>query len=448
MKMMDSFFTPFIKALRQFSVSMALLLGGFMTAHTQPALQTLTTPEGHTVWLVESHSIPMISVDVAFRAGSAFEPVAQEGLANYMAALLTEGAGHYNDKEFAEEVDRIGAQISADAGTLNVSVYMNTLAQNKEEAFKLFGLAITEPRFNKGPAKRIQEAMLADLQRELEDPNTQASNMFDAALFGDHPYGRKENGTEDSVKQLTFSAAEDYHAAQFTKANMTISVVGDITANELMPLIDKALRKLPAGTQRNAVTKKPAPITAQTVSKQMNVPQASVIMGHLGITRNDPDYFAAQLVNHVLGGSMDSRLFQEVRKKRGLAYYASSGFAVLPQQGYFLVKTGTKNEDTQESIRIIKAELAKIAKGTITQEEYDDAMAYLVGSFPLRLDSNRKILSYLTTMQMEDLGTDYMATWVDTMKQVTLEDANAAAKRLIHPDNLITVIVGDSAALG
>lgn len=418
-----------------------------MTAHTQPALQTLTTPEGITVWLVESHSIPMISVDVAFRAGSAFEPEGQEGLASYMADLLTEGAGHYNDKEFAEEVDRIGAQISASAGTLNVSVYMNTLSQNKDDAFKLLGLAITEPRFNKGPAKRVQETMLADLQRELEDPNTQAGDMFDVALFGKHPYGRKENGTEESVKALTFGAAEDYHAAQFNKANMTISVVGDITAAELMPLIDKALRKLPVGTARNVVTEKPAPITAKTVSKQMNVPQASVIMGHLGITRDDPDYYAAQLINHVLGGSMDSRLFQEVREKRGLAYYASSGFAVLPQQGYFLVKTGTKNEDTQESIRIIKTELAKMAKGTITQEEYDDAMAYLLGSFPLRLDSNRKILSYLTTMQMEDLGTDYMTQWVDNMKQVTLEHANSAAERLINPDNLITVVVGDGPAL-
>ena len=414
-----------------------------MTGHAEPNIQTVTTRGGLTAWLVESDSIPMISVDVSFRAGSAFDPEGQNGLASLALSLLDEGAGDLPMQEYQEEVERIGARIWGEAGLLTASANMATLSENKEKAFELFGLAITQPRYDDEAVERIKGAMLTGLRKIQESPDRLASRAFSQAMYGDHPYGNPTDGREETVPQLNKDMLTAYHAKFFTRKNMVISVVGDITADELAVLLDKTLADVPEGDTAYKVTTPPPAITPQTIRLEKEIPQSTVIFGHEGLSREDDDYYATLLMNEILGGGgLTSRFATEVREKKGLAYFAYSQFKPLPFHGPFIAKVSTTNEKVDEAISLMKTEMEKVQKENVTQEEYDENIQYLTGSFPLRLDSNNKILNYLTFMQMEGLGVDYLATWPDKIRAVTYEAVHKAAQKRLKPREVITVIVG------
>ncbi|HEX2859901.1 MAG TPA: pitrilysin family protein [Alphaproteobacteria bacterium] len=429
------------------ALALSLIIGSNVMA--QPQIQQIKTPKGITVWLVESHQIPIISLEVDFRAGSAYDPKGHEGLANFTATLLDEGSGNMDANAFKEALDDIGARLGANADTTDLNITLNTLTENRAAAFKLLGQSLQSPRFDDEAVVRMRTSILSGLKRAEEDPGTVASRAYYKKTFGTHPYAHPVQGTPASVAKFNGQLAREFWAKNVNRANMVVSVVGDITAAEVEKLVDESLGNLPAGTVKNPDFKAPAkPVAASVTHIQKDVPQASVIMGHFGLPRSHPDFWNMLVANELLGGGvLTSRLYKSVREEHGLAYSVRSGNYPLPGAGDWQVSVETGNATTQQAIALIRKEIERMRTTEVDAKEFNDVIDYLVGSFPLRTDTNRKILGYLSMMQMENLGPDYMTNWVERVKAVKPADIQRVAKEYFHPDAMALVIVGDGPAL-
>jgi zinc protease len=432
-----------------FIVALALTVLAIGNTMAQPNIQQLKTPAGITVWLVESHQIPIISVEVDFRAGSAYDPAGQEGLANLTASLLDEGAGKLDATAFKEALDDLGARFGATADTTDINVTMDTLVDNRQKAFELLGQSLQSPRFDADALARVRTAILSGIKRGEENPGVVANRAFDKAIFGTHPYAHPSNGTLASVAKLDGAMTHAFWQKNFNRANMVVSVVGDTTPAEIEKLVDTALAGLPAGKSKNADQPSVTKIAdAAPVHIQKDTPQASVMLGHLGIPRNHPDFWNMLVMNELLGGGvLTSRLYKSVREEHGLAYGVRSANYPLPGSGEWLISVETGNATVQQALDLIRAEVKRMQTTVPEQHEFNDVIDYLTGSFPLRTDTNQKILSYLSLMQMENLGADYMKNWVARVRAVKPEDLQRVAKTYIHPDRMALVVVGDGAAL-
>lgn len=406
-------------------------------------IEKLQTKLGE-VWLVEAPQLPMVSVLLSFRAGSAFEPEGKSGLANYTATLLEEtGAGPYDAQAFKDEIEDIGAQISVGAGKLNFTVEITTLKENLPRALELADLVLTQSRYDEADGLRVREALYAGLKQSLENPETVAARQFVKAMYGKHPYGNFTSGELETIQKLTVQDAKGYVAQQLNQANLKVSVIGQINKTEVVELFDKYLGNLPKGVHRNAIEAAPQDPTPKVYFTKRDVPQAAVYMGHLGTNLHAPDRFATSVLNYILGGGgFSSRLMEEVREKRGLAYGVYSSFDYLPFKGSFSVSLQTKNASVDEAVGLVKKEINDIIAHGVTDKEYKAAIDYLTGSFPLRLDTNSKILDNLDLLQMEDLPDDYLDTWVSNMKKVSKADVQKAAIKYLHPDKMVIVVVG------
>ncbi|RYG61905.1 MAG: insulinase family protein [Alphaproteobacteria bacterium] len=411
-------------------------------------IEDVTTPGGLKVWLIRAPELPMVSVELNFRSGSAFEPKGKEGVAHFTAALMDEGAGPYDAKAFRDELDDIGARFGASTDTQDLSINLTTLAEHKARAFELMGLAVREPRFDGDAVARMRDAMLADIRQGDEEPSTLAWRLFRPAVYGNHVYANSGEGTLTSVGALGADDARSWHGQGFTKANLRIAVVGDITPEELGPLLDKALGGLPEGDVRAAIAGGPEVTVPAIIRKQMDVPQGTVLLGHLGIPRTDPDFYAMLVMNEILGGGvLTSRLGADVREKHGLAYGVNSANAPLPFNGMFYVSLATGNDTVAKALELVRKHLNLIRDEPVTMDEFNDAKAYLVGSFPLRLDSNAKLMNMIAMMQTEDLPKSYLENWPQKIAAVTREDIQRVAKRVIQPGAMTLVIVGNGKAL-
>lgn len=408
-----------------------------------PEIQVLTTPGGVTVWLMESHELPMVSVDVSVRGGSVFEPAGKEGLAQMTARLLDEGAGELKAKAYKDALEGIGARLSADADSQDITLRLMTLQEHAGRAFELLGMALCVPRFDVDALKRVREGMLADIRQGDEDPATVAWRLFRPAVYGGHVYGNSGEGTLESVGKLAENDVRAWHRDNFTKENMVVAVVGAIGAGEVMRLVDAATDGLFRGSGRAAVRQGPAATIPRIVRSPMDVPQGTVLMGHLGFSRDDPDYYALLVMNEILGGGvLTSRLGADVREKHGLAYDVRSVNSPLPHNGMFYVSFATDNAKVEMALSLVRKHLNLIRDELVPQDELDDAKAYLVGSFPLRTDSNAKLLNMLAMMQGEGLGTDYLERWPERIAAVSADDVQRVARRLIQPDGMVLTVVG------
>ena len=413
-----------------------------------PDVEQLTTPRGVSLWLMESHDLPMVNVDVSLRAGSMFEPGDKRGLAQLTARLLDEGAGDYASKAFKDEVEGIGARLNVDADVQDITLRMVMLSEHKARAFHLLGMAVGSPRFDGEAIGRVRDGMLADIRQGDEDPATVAWRLFRPAVFGDHPYANSGEGTLESVTGLVRADIQAWHAGNFHKSNMMVSVVGDITAEEAIKLVDDAFGALPAGEVKNAVDVGPGLTVPQVVRSHMDVPQGTVLMGHLGFSRHDEDYYPMLVMNEILGGSvLTSRLGLDVREKHGLVYDVRSVNSPLPHNGMFYVSFATDNTKVEFALELVRKHLNRIRDEAVSVEEFEDAKAYLIGSFPLRMDSNGKLLNMLSLMQGEDLGVDYLQEWPRRIAAVTLEDVRRVARRLIQPGGMVLAVVGRDAGM-
>lgn len=423
------------------------LLLAALPARAGVEIREVTSPGGIHAWLVEEHANPFVALELRFRGGASLDAPGRRGATNLMAGMLEEGAGEMDGRAFAEATEGLAAGFAFDAGDDTVSVSARMLTENRDQAVALLHEALIAPRFDAEALERVRGQVLAGIEGAKKDPGDIAGTEFARLAYGDHPYGSDSAGTEDSVQALT---AEDLRAAKdnvMARDRVIVSAVGDITPEELGPLLDRLLGDLPA-----TGAPMPAPVTpdfsAGISVTDFATPQSVVIFGQPGLKRDDPDFFAAYVLNQIVGGSgFSSRLMQEVREKRGLSYGAYSYLVPRDLAETWQGSFASSNDKVAEAVQVVQDLWADTAAKGVTQQELDAAKTYLVGSYPLRFDSNADIADILVGMQLDRLTPDYVDSRNAKIEAVTLEDVRRVAARWMQPGHLRFVVVGQPVGL-
>jgi len=424
-----------------------VLLVLFVVALAAPAhavqIERVVSPGGVEAWLVREDAVPVIVMNVAWRGGSANDPADKAGLANMVSGLLDEGAGDLDARAFRARMDAIAMQMSFSADRDHFTANFKTLAEKRNEAFSLFSLAITSPRFDEEAIERVRAQINTIISQNMENPRWLASSNWFRAAFGEHPYGRSSMGTHATVKRIGHEDLANFTKRILARDNMKISVVGPLSPEDLGVLLDRTFGGLPANVQRTEIINVVPTAKARTIVVQYDNPQSLAIFGMQGLPRHDPDFIPAFVMNYILGGGgFSSRLTEEVREKRGLAYSVSSFLFPLRHAALYMGSVGTQNERMGLSLKLIRTELARMAEGGVTEAELADAKTFLVGSYPLRFSSNASIASELLGIQTEELGIDYVDRRNAMVEAVTREDIARVARRLLQPDQMIVTVVG------
>ena len=427
---------------------LALALVALLTTISGPAhamkIQKIKSPGGIEAWLVEEHAVPMMAMRFAFEGGSAQDPVGKEGVANFLTAMLDEGAGELNSRAFQERMEDLSMRMSYEDAKDGFYGNFETLTANRDEAVELLKLAINNPRFDPDAVERIRQQLLAALVYAARDPDKVALQNWYAAAFAGHPYARPSNGTEETVgKKITREDLEAYRKRVFAKDNLKLVAVGDINAEQLGKLLDDVFGDLPEKADLVPVAKTDPVTGGRQEVAEMNVPQSVAVFGLGAMPRKDPDFIPAFVLNQILGGGgFASKLMEEVREKRGLAYSVYTYVYPYQHASIFAGGVATRNEAMGQSLDVIRAELNKMAEKGPSQEDLDNAKSYLIGSYPLRFDTNAKIATQLLGLQVDGFGPEYVDNRNEMIAAVTLDDLKRVAKRLLETDNLIVTIVG------
>jgi zinc protease len=406
-------------------------------------VQEVTSPGGIHAWLVEDHSVPLISAAAGFHGGSALDPAGREGLARFVSGLLDEGAGDLDSAAFQARINELSIDYDFDAGVDEFTASIRTLTENRDEAFNLLGLALGKPRFDAEPMERVRGQLLAILADESSDPGSIASRVWWHATFPAHAYGRQTSGTSGGIKAITAEDLRGFVSQRFARDNLVVGVVGDITAAQLAPLLDQTFGALPAKAQQPTVAEAAPEMPGAVFVIDRNVPQSIVLFGQNGLKRQDPDFYAAYVMNYILGGgSFSSWLTQEVREARGLAYSIGTDLVTLDHAGLLQGSVGTKNASVAEAIALIKQQWARMRDQGPSETELADAELYLTGSYPLRFGSTMAIAQGLVGVQLEGFPSDYFNKRNGYIQAVTLDEVRRVAKRLLDPDKLTFAVVG------
>jgi zinc protease len=404
-------------------------------------IERIVSPGGIEAWLVQEPSVPLIALDFAFRGGADQDPVDKPGVASMATSLLDEGAGEYDSKTFHERIEAKAIQLGFSAGRDHAAGSLRTLSANQDEAVELLRLALTAARFDASDVERIREQTLSGLRRETTSPNEIASKRWWSTAFPGHPYGRPVRGSIQSVPTINVSDLKDYMRRVFARDTLKIAIVGDIDAAAAGKLIDKAFGDLPAKGNLVAVPVVAPQGLGQKIAIDLDVPQSVLMLGGVGIPRHDPDFMAAFVVNHVLGGgSFSSRLYREVREVRGLAYSVFSTLIPLDHASLFMTGTATRGDRAVETLEVLESEIHRLAESGPTEDELTKAKSFLTGSFGLRFDTSGKIAEQLVQLQLDDLGIDYIDKRNSLVEAVTMADVKRVAKRLLDGGMLITVV--------
>lgn len=406
-------------------------------------IDRVTSPGGIEAWLVRDHTNPIIAVDIMFRGGASLDPEGKEGLSHLLASTMDEGAGDLDSKAFQQKLVDLSISLKFNSSRDRFSGNLTMLTEDRDTAFGLLALALSKPRFDAEPVNRIRAQILAGLKAERTNPDDIAGRSMMHLLFPDHPYGRPSKGRLETLPGVTADDLRAYLHRHLTKDTLVVGVVGDITPEQLKPLLDKTFGDLPEKSANGDV----AQVTAQDDGKihltELDVPQSTILFGHRGITRDHPDFYAGIILNYVLGGgSFASRLYGEVREKRGLAYSVYSYLYPLDRAGLIAGGAGTANERVSETVQVVRDEWRRIAETGINEEELANAKTYLTGSYPLRFTSSERIAGILAAVQMERLGIDYINQRNALIDAVTLEQVNKVARDLYRPDRLTFFVVG------
>jgi zinc protease len=409
-----------------------------------PALATtierVVSPGGIEAWLVHEPAVPMIAVDFAFVGGAAQDAPGKGGTASLAASLLDEGAGDIDAKTFHARLERKAIELGFQAERDTLRGTLRTLTENKDEAFDYLRLAVTQPRFDATDVEVIRAQLLSMLRRASTSPTDIASQRWWQLAFADHPYGRPVNGTLESLPTVTIADLKDYTHRVMGRGNLKVAVVGDIDAEAVKMMLDRVFGALPAQPDLKPVANVAPQGLGRRVVVKVDVPQTVVTFGGPGIARKDPDFMAAYIVNHILGGgSFSSRLYQEVREKRGLAYSVYDSLVWLNHSALFLGGTATRADRASETLDVIDKEIHRLAADGPTAKELADAKAYLNGSFVLNLDTSSKIAALLVQLQLDGLGIDYFTRRPQMIDAVTLDDTRRVAKRMLDGGMLVTV---------
>ncbi len=415
---------------------------------TATEIQRVRSPGGIEAWLVEDKSVPVISFRFSFRGGGVLDPGGKTGLANMVSALLDEGADDLDSQAFQGALDDIVASIGFDAGTERFHGTLRTLSEHRTRAFVLLRKALAAPRFDTEPVERIRRQIAAGIESGKDNPRRIAGRTWSRLVYGDHPYARPLAGTRQTVAEIGVEDMRRFVRERLVRDGLAIGVAGDISASELARRLDEVFGGLPASGA-------PADIADPTLASERKleivrkpIPQSVVVFGQAGVKRDDPDYYAAYVMNHLLGGGgRTSRLNEEIREKRGLVYSVHTYLSLRDRAGMIVGQLATANARVKAALDLVRGEWKRMARDGVGEHELAAAKRYLNGSFPLRLDSTRSIARILVAIQANRLGIDYIDRRSSLIDAVTVSDIRRVARRLLSPDKLTTVVVGDPEGL-
>jgi zinc protease len=411
-------------------------------------IERVTSPGGIEAWLVEDHANPIIALEVGFKGGSALDPAGKTGLAEMVSGLLDEGAGDLDSQAFHGKLENLAISFGFSASHDRFQGHLKTITANRDTAFDLLRLSFTAPRFDADAVDRVRAQIQSILSEELQSPHVIAQRAFARAMYPNHPYGLPNDGTPETINAITVDDLKAWVAAHLARDNLTISVVGDITPVDLAVLLDRTFGALPEKSAAGDVPDVAPQAEGKIDVIHRSIPQSVILFGEPGLKRDDPDWYAAYVMNYILGGGgFSSRLTAEVRVKRGLAYGISSFLAPLDHSALFEGQVATRNDRVGDSVQVIKEEWRRMAEGGVTPKELADAKTYLNGSFPLQLESTAAIAGLLQVIQTEKLGIDYLDRRKAMIDKVTQADVKRAAHRLLDVDHLSFVILGDPQGL-
>ncbi|WP_319530105.1 pitrilysin family protein [uncultured Cohaesibacter sp.] len=425
-----------------FAVGTLMLLMSWSFARATE-VQRVVSDKGIVAWLVEDHTVPIITMDFSFSGGTAQDPEGREGAVTMLTSLLDEGAADMDSAAFQTALEDNAIKLSFEATKDRFYGSLLTLSPNRDLALDLLAKAVQSPRFDAAPVERMRAIWLGSVKRKERDPNTILSKSFRQAAFPDHAYSREADGSVETLSSVTADDIKSVYGKIFSRDDLIIGVVGAIDAESLKPLLDKVFAPLPESGDLKPIEDVELTKTG-TINIPFAAPQTSIRFAAPGIDRHDKDFYAAYLVNHILGGgSFSSRLYEEIREKRGLAYGVYSHLATYDHVNLFVGGMQTRTENTEQALLLVKQEIARMGKEGPTAEELEAAKKYLIGSYPLRFDSSSKISRQLVALQETDLGIDYFDNRNSYIEAVTLEDAKRVAKRILDPSKLFLVTVGE-----
>jgi zinc protease len=386
--------------------------------------------------------VPLIAMEFAFGGGASQDPADKPGVSNMVASLIDEGSGDLDSNTYHERLDRRAIELNFSSARDTFRGSLRMLKDNKDEAFELLRTALTSPHFDSTDVERIRAQIISGLRRDTSNPTAIASRKFLEAMFGDHPYGRQANGTLESIPKIDVADMKDYVRRVLARDTLRIAVVGDVDPITLGKMLDQTFGGLPAKASLTPVADIEAAKPPRREFIPLDVPQTVVTFGGPGIKRHDPNFMAGYVVNHILGGGgLSSRLYREVREKRGLAYSVSESLLWMDRSAIFYGNTGTRADRAGETVAAIDKEIRRMAEDGPTQQELDEAKSYLKGSQMLALDTSSKLASALLQYQLDKLPIDYIEKRNAIVDAVTLDEAKKAARRL-WGQGLVTVIVG------
>lgn len=433
---------PFVVLFSGFIVLMLSVSPSF--SFSLPPVERETLDNGLRIVVSEDHSLPFVTFQVIVDGGSRLDPPLREGLSYLTAKGLLHGTSRYTARQLSYRLDFLGANLSATSSEDYLSVSLRALKKDFLEGWNFLMDAVIHPAFPEDEFRLEKLRTLGAIKAEDETPGTLSRRTFAKALFAATPYGHPVMGTEDSLGRLTRTDLVTYHDAYIRPNNAILVVVGDITLKEIKQHLLDRLESWPAGGILPVFSgQKPSP-GIKLVTAERGTTQANLVLGNVVPPRNNPDYFPMVVMNYILGGgSFSSRLFAEIRAKRGFAYSVNSGFDFKKYAGSFAVTLQTKNASAREAVTVILEEMRKIQREPVTDRELEGAVKYLTGSFPLRLDTQAKLAGFLAQVEFYQLGADYGDTYASRVRAVTKDDIQRAAVAHLRPDNYVLAVVGN-----
>jgi zinc protease len=409
-------------------------------------IKRMTLSNGAVLMVSEQHLLPMVTIGIAFDAGSRRDPKGKEGLAELTANSLTQGTKDLTETEFNQKVDFMGSEISVGAERDNAEASLTSLKKYEDQTLALLAKVLTNPGLRPADIERKRAEMVAAINAEEESPHYVAEVNFGKTLFGaDSPYGHPSEGFKDTTAKLTPEDVTNFYHQFYKMGSAVIAVAGDVTPDEIKAKLEQQFASLQGTVPAQPVP--PAPVVApglHPVLIDQNVAQATAVLGFGGVERSNPDYYKLQVMNHILGGGgLTSRLMQEVRSKKGLAYGVGSGFDAGKFPGSFRAILQTKNQSANEAIGEVLHQIRLMQEQPVTDDEIGGTKKYLVGSFPLKFDTLGKIDSFMLQVELYGLGLDYPERYPKLINDVTKDDVLASAKKYLHPDAAILVVVAN-----
>lgn len=405
------------------------------------------TANGMTVLFLEQHYIPTVELHALIKVGSAHDPQEKAGLANLTANLLDEGTTTRSPKQIAEQIDFVGGSLSAKASEDFTTASARVLKKDADLGFTLLADILMHPAFQKQEFERVRAQIVGEIASDEDDPGHVALKAFNQLVFHGHPYRWPANGTEESLSKITLSDIQQFHAREYLPNQTILSIVGDLTQDQAAALVNTHFGSWKKGTPAPFAAKKPTPIERKMVQLiEKDLTQSTIILGHTGISRNNPDYYAITVMNYILGaGGFSSRLMDSIRDKQGLAYGVMSHFDTRLMPGAFMVNLQTKTEATNQAITGVLNELKNIRETLVSDQELNEARSFIIGSFPLRIDTSSKLAQVLAQVEFYGLGLDYFTQYPKAIEKVTKEDVLRVAKQYLDPQHYALVVVGSIA---